>query len=388
MTNRAMLVALLPVFVVAAGCEVAKSSNPLSPSVAGPIAGVAITAPKPLEPINGSEVEPGRPLTLLIENPSSSGVRPLSLLVEVASDTEFTNKVLSRDGITPGEGGRTTVTLSERLESGRTYHWRVRAQDGANTGPFSAASSFKMMDPASLTTPVPLSPINGATISALRPSFAFSNANRSGAVGSVSYTVELARDQAMTQVVAVVTVGEQGGQTSFTLAQDLELGKQYFWRVRASDGRTTSQWSAIQSFFMPSQPPASPTPPPAPAPPSGGTPSSCVSSDINAILRCVSSKYPDKRAPVGSLSQRQANIAFLRDRIIEAGICGGLDLGLNLKYGGPEISTDFIVHRQGGVDRGYDFAFASKNIGMWVELQWMEGHSPFYKAYSPRPSCK
>ena len=28
-----------------------------------------------------------------------------------------------------------------------------------------------------------------------------------------------------------------------------------------------------------------------------------------------------------SLSQRQANMAFLRDRIIEAGRCGGLDLG-------------------------------------------------------------
>ena len=35
------------------GCEAAKSSNPTAPTVAGPIPGVAITAPKPLEPHAG-----------------------------------------------------------------------------------------------------------------------------------------------------------------------------------------------------------------------------------------------------------------------------------------------------------------------------------------------
>ena len=40
--------ALLP--LLAAACETSKSANPLSPSVAGPIPGVEITAPKPLSP--------------------------------------------------------------------------------------------------------------------------------------------------------------------------------------------------------------------------------------------------------------------------------------------------------------------------------------------------
>ena len=34
---------------------------------------------------------------------------------------------------------------------------------------------------------------------------------------------------------------------------------------------------------------------------------------------------------------------FLRDRIIEAGKCGGLELGWNLKRGGPELSIDFMA---------------------------------------------
>ena len=49
------------------GCESAKSANPTAPSVAGPIPGVNITAPRPLEPYAGSTlVFNGEPPTLLI----------------------------------------------------------------------------------------------------------------------------------------------------------------------------------------------------------------------------------------------------------------------------------------------------------------------------------
>ena len=37
---------------------------------------------------------------------------------------------------------------------------------------------------------------------------------------------------------------------------------------------------------------------------------------------------------------------FLRNRVIEAGICGGLNLGWNLKRGGPELSIDFIAEKR------------------------------------------
>ena len=62
------------------GCEAAKSANPTAPSVAGPIPGVSITAPKPLEPGAGSTlVFGGEPPTLLIENSGTSGARSLWL---------------------------------------------------------------------------------------------------------------------------------------------------------------------------------------------------------------------------------------------------------------------------------------------------------------------
>ena len=43
------LTALVAILCLGA-CEAAKSANPTAPSVAGPIPGVSITAPKPLEP--------------------------------------------------------------------------------------------------------------------------------------------------------------------------------------------------------------------------------------------------------------------------------------------------------------------------------------------------
>ena len=101
MTRRAANAALLFAFVaVAAGCDTAKSSNPTSPSVAGPIAGVSITAPKPLEPAASWSIPAdAQPITLLIENSSTNGQRAVTYVFEVATDSEFSSKVFSQDGI-------------------------------------------------------------------------------------------------------------------------------------------------------------------------------------------------------------------------------------------------------------------------------------------------
>ena len=95
------LVGLIAVVIAAiAACESAKSSNPLSPSVAGPIPGVTISAPKPLEPAAGWEIETGKqPLTLLIENASTNGERPLNYLFEISTDAQFGTRVFTREGV-------------------------------------------------------------------------------------------------------------------------------------------------------------------------------------------------------------------------------------------------------------------------------------------------
>jgi hypothetical protein len=54
-------------------CATSKSEDPLSPTVAGPIGGVSISAPKLLEPGPGAQINTKtQPLTLLIEMPIDS----------------------------------------------------------------------------------------------------------------------------------------------------------------------------------------------------------------------------------------------------------------------------------------------------------------------------
>ena len=146
--------------VCLAGCETAKSANPTAPSVAGPIPGVNITAPRPLEPGAGSTlVFSGEPPTLLIENAGTSGARTIWLQLEVGTDANFQQLVHQADQIALGSNGRTAYRLPAPLGAGYTYFWRTRAADGANTGPYSSVSSFSVVPPVVIDAPVATSPV-------------------------------------------------------------------------------------------------------------------------------------------------------------------------------------------------------------------------------------
>ena len=64
MTSRLARIACGALAIGLAGCEAAKSSNPTSPTVAGPIPGVNITAPALIEPAQGFKFDPytGKPV--------------------------------------------------------------------------------------------------------------------------------------------------------------------------------------------------------------------------------------------------------------------------------------------------------------------------------------
>jgi hypothetical protein len=372
---------LLVATVIAAGCEVEKSKSPLSPSVAGPIAGVEITAPRGLEPAQSARIKQSQqPIRLTAENASTNGVRPLSYMFEVATDAAFQNKVYARNGVVPGDGGRTWVQI-DRLGAA-SYFWRVRAEDGANSGPF-VTVPFEVLPAPQLSAPALISPINNERVGSQRPTLVVGASTRNAAVGPLTYEAQVALDVAFTQLVAAGTSPETGGQIQIPFAPaDLPANRQHYWRARAGDGETTSAWAATQTFQTPAITPP-PGPPTGPAP--GG---SCASNNGPAIVACISAKYADRRAPVGSLGQRQANMMFLRDRIIEAGKCGGLDLGHNLKRGGPEISIDFLAWRRSDGDMGVDLGMDYDNIGITLQLYWGEAGIPntFYTPY-PAVSC-
>ncbi len=285
--NRISTAALLPAVLsfALAGCEAQKSSNPLSPSVAGPIAGVEISAPKLIEPGQGFKYkESQQPIRLVIENATTNGVRPITYMFEVASDAGFNSKVFARSNVAGGDGGRTSVQV-DRLDIGRAYYWRARADDGANSSQF-ASAQFEVLPKPVLSAPGLLSPINNERVGSKRPTLTVSASDRNAAIGKLDYEFQVALDQAFGQLVSAAIVPEQGRETSFTPAGDLAADRQHFWRVRAGDGESTSPWGTTQTFRTALGPGPSPGPGPGPTPGPGNC-DALVNGDRQLLVECI-----------------------------------------------------------------------------------------------------
>jgi hypothetical protein len=342
--KRLLLYSSLVAMTIAAGCESTKSSNPLSPTVAGPLPGVNISAPRLLEPGQGWQVETAKqPITLLVENASTNGVRPLFYEFEVAADANFRNKVFSQVNVAQGPNGRTSLQLPQKLAAGRTYYWRAKAQDGANHGPFTASTSFQIIVPVVIKAPRLLSPIAGEQVGS-STTLQIANAATSGPVGKLSYRVELAFNAAFTQMLAVVTIPEGAGDRT-TLPASAPAGRTIYWRVKVFDSKgVQGPWSATQVFKTAA---SAPTPGPTPIP------TSCTGLTVPIdILRCHRNKY-------GSPFTDPEHVSFLRGSMRDfnrLGILGG-GFGLLRKTSGNQCdgySCDVVCQGQGAAQKQYD----------------------------------
>jgi|RhiMethySRZTD1v2_1073278.scaffolds.fasta_scaffold00740_24 hypothetical protein len=337
---------LLPaaMLVTLAACQAKKSENPLSPSVAGPIPGVEISAPRLLEPSQGFKFkENQQPIKLVVENSVTTGVRKLLYYFEVSSDQGFANKVYARGGVPEGDG-RTSVQL-DALELGRAYYWRAWTDDGANRSTTSSTAGFEVLPRALLTVPTAASPVNNAAVAERNPTLRINNSSHNSAVGPVSYFFMVAKDQAFTQISATGIVGE-GGVTQWRVDRELDYGLTHFWRVRATDGEITTDWSPTAVFKTPA----------APAPPGGGGPgippgAPCNAPDPLKIVECERAKY-------GHMSHSQM-LDFLRATVQSLNRNGisGAPFGILRKGGGENCggySCDVICSGQGSGQRQWD----------------------------------
>lgn len=369
---------------ILSGCEQIKSETPLSPSIAGPIAGVSITAPRPIEPQADRQIkDTEQPVKIVLENASSNGVRPFTMSLQIAADHDFNSIVFSQTGITPSGDGVTQMRLPDRLQSGRSYFWRTRADDGANSSGWSDPVRFEILRPIVIGTATPLSPIGNTLLTTATPQIRVRNGVSSGPHEALGYTFQFSQSQTFSGIVLDQVVSEGNGETSF-VTPALPSNITVFWRVRISDGENIGAWSATESFRT--APPAAPVVPVTPTTP--GKPGSCASSDGKFIVTCIAAKYPERLIAGVSESTRIANMEFLRNSVIEAGICGGLDLAWNRKRGTGPHSIDALAWRTGGRDEVVDIGQAYDDTSRPLRLQWgiVDGPSG-YDPYSPRPNC-
>lgn len=337
------------------GCEAAKSSNPTAPSVAGPIAGVNITAPRNLEPYANSTLTfSEEPPTLLIENAGSTGSRAIWLQIEVGTDIGFQQIVHQADQITPGANGRTSYRLPAPLGAGYTYYWRSRAMDGANSGPYSAVSAFVVVPPVVINAPVAMAPAGKLTTN--KPEFTVTNGGVSGTSG-VGYRFEVSRTGDFSQIVSVVTVPVNGSGTTTMTMGELPYKTTFYWRVIGSDGAKESNYSNTLEFTTqdapvvappgaPGIPAGVPTGPGGRAPSGGGVPS-YGPSVVNAVARA------NPGALQNSCQEHGGSWQFM-DQVVDTLRTYDTRWGYNGKRGNPnDPSLDVVTYNYGdGPDQG------------------------------------
>ena len=130
---------------------------------------------------------------------------------------------------------------------------------------------------------------------------------------------------------------------------------------------------------------SNPAPPPVPPPPTQPANVKCATNNPQALVDCIAKTYPERLVAGVTVNQRRENMAWLRDRIIEAGKCGGLDLGWNLAGGGA-IAIDGVAQRLSGTQYAISVAIAFEDVSTPLRLQWVLGTTPFYLSY-PWPVC-
>jgi hypothetical protein len=236
--------------------------------------------------------------------------------------------------------------------------------------------------------PQPLSPQSGIRITNLTPQLVLRNAAGTfEPSASLSYVFEVFEVVGSTQTLVLKSdpIAAGSPQTIFNVPSNLlKMNRTYAWRAYAVFGGVQGSLSDGVSFRTPLPPPVD-----------GPVP--CGSSAGPTIIACVANAYPSylvkTNAGTGSLERRHHNMEFLRDRIIETGICKGLDLGRNFKRGTPVISHDFIVLRQPGQrDRGVDIASGYDDVNVVLKLTWQvfgpdrSYGFPFYAKY-PAVDC-
>ena len=339
------------VAVTLAACETAKSSSPLSPNVAGPQAGISVTVPTPIEPGVGQKVKDSdQPLSIVIEDAHTNGPRAITMSFDIAADIGFSNIVYAQKGIVPSGEGLTRLRLPDRLQPGRTYYWRTKADDGANSSPWSNAAHFELQQPIVIGVPALRSPTGNVRVSTGTPEFAVNNGNSSGPYDPLWYNFQISDNQAFAAIFANAIVTEGGGgETKYTMPQLPAPDRQFFWRVRISDGKNVGGWSATEVFRSPV---AAAPPPPPPGPGGGGGGGGpCNGGSALGIVTCERQKWGHMNA--GELVSFLTAVAQSLNR---NNIPDG-PYGLLRKTGGHQCngySCDIMCSGQGGGQKQFD----------------------------------
>jgi hypothetical protein len=229
-----------------------------------------------------------------------------------------------------------------------------------------------------VTAPTLTSPSGGVQLDTLRPEFVIGNASGLFANPPLEHRIEIYTAEGQFVRNSPKLDPNSTGQTRWQTASDLQLDRTYRWRARAELGTDYGPWSDFATFRSLDYRGI------VPRPPNGDWPTNGP-----AVVRYVAAAFPDRLRRTSSVDSRVANMVWLRDRIIEAGICGGLDLARNKKRGTGPHSIDAIAWRTSSRNvEVVDLASAYDDNSQTLRLHWfiVDG-PPGYDEYDDHPGC-
>ena len=205
-----------------------KGANPYDVvmGIEGEYALQAPPAPLLVNPTNGAPDVSNNP-TLIWENIDLA----ITYNLEVSENSDMSNPVVSETGIIDT---MTSVLLEYKTE----YFWRVRGENNAGEGDWSAVWSFTAIEEKP-ETPVLATPVDGAQNIIVDTVFAWDEAER-----AESYLIQISVDPDFT----AIEFSQQGITDTEIEVTGLSHETTYYWRIAAVNSGGQTDWSDIWSF--------------------------------------------------------------------------------------------------------------------------------------------
>jgi uncharacterized protein (TIGR03382 family) len=208
-------------------------------------------APRPVQPVAGSQVSTLSPV-LVVDNVMDADDTTVTYRFEVAEDAAFTLARQFSD-VAAGARGSTSWTVAGSLKPFVTYYWRATAMDPHGGSTQGAVSSFSVFVGRPVNrapgAPALVSPAQDVKVASATPALVVDAAMDSDG-DALTYVFEL--DTSATfggsarQMSSALTAVD--GKVGWTPATLQENGR-YFWRVRALDAVSASDW-AMGTFVV------------------------------------------------------------------------------------------------------------------------------------------
>jgi len=211
--------------------------------------------PRASQPMPGAQIAVANPV-LTVDNAMDVDDTQLTYTFKLATDAALTQNAVTSEALTGGANGSTSWTVPSALKPFTTYYWRVTVKDPGNTESSGEVASFTYLGRPSNREPrLPeaLEPASNSKVSTLTPTLVVKAVTDEDG-DELMYTFEVDTSPTFTspaRKASIALKAEQDGMVRWQ-TEGLSEDKQYWWRARASDPYSASDW-VVGSFQVNAQ---------------------------------------------------------------------------------------------------------------------------------------